>query len=1487
MDVRELVRQIGNKEPLNPYQVAGITEVIRRSGATIQDGTTLVAEDLSRVLMILDRTGEEAARFLVSLTQDDSRLSLRPRFPRESLDLLVDLTGFKGRRQAIQENLIPVLDEIPNWLDLVKVLSRYALDRDDEALGDHLSDVMEILLAYLFAAISQPFDSSARSDAEYALCRLLESIIKKANETTFPAYLPSVEKGLDFLKDAFSRPINSLERRVLEISGIRSVLAEREDEARLALTRRVDVVEAQAILTALREIRHCPPELLSKLEQALRKVQFLQKDRFVSEVLEQIKLQSEGEIERRRQACRAVLAEQRDSEASELSEAVQFMRSIGDRWRHILEAFEDMANGVPAEVQAVLAQILASQILEIDKPEVKELLIEGVCRIVARLEASRKLASKNLVDTFTSLLLDRAYSSSNTAEVVSSLKAVESLGVTLGRAGYFLMAQELLDHILPRPLIRPAAARYTIEDDDTGEPLVLAEEAGVNEAHTQHVKSLLAIVASNPRVMHRLIPYVIVQCEIGGTRLYDEDLIQYWISSLLRSNTSITHFLIRTLIKAIPYSFKDIGPLDSLRLTAAGLAKELADRGVKPIGNFLGKLRGDIHWRGSVENFYFAQSVVKYFSTSDPQTISEWMPRESMPYLAMDKWCTDSEAENIRNLTDRIFSDLGIESAGKESMMALVTVDTSRYRNDPAWCEFSRRMVLDVIELVKGLYKKYFIVTQFTAGSDVEEDLARLDKIISDRQNVKERLLTPDLKDPLPPPVTITEGAGDHLQEIEKIRADRPGAPIVLRAKKAGHAYAQKATYIEERFQAFNEDLEFEATQETVATSINTTHFDEVTFENLPLALVFIDHLVRGVAVNGHSSYYLSRTGRDLKLAGRLSLTFDKVRDLLKVIKKELDDVHAAYRSWFEEPIDRLLSDCSMDDLPRKLKDLTTLKHVPDTDFFKNYLKTLYVSDLQARDGNLRVLETFIDKVDLFLNQHLAESTRKVVPVPSERAPTVPFYFPTPEKISPCRIGLKASLLRYAKNTPPYFVITTDMKLRPAAAMVADPELREGLARSMEKLGAIWGRRLGDRENPGLFSVRSGSRISMPGMMTTITNVGINDEIAEALSRKVGQWFAYDCYRRFLQEFAQAAFGVEREEFQQVIDRRKAQFEVLRKAEMSGEQMKTLAFDYKERVAEFAPEMIELLDKGKLLDILIHSAVVVVHSFYGKPATKYRQAARIDGDWGTPAIVQAMVYGNMEMKSSGTGVMSYNPFTMEIRGDFAQADQGTDVVDGKVSTIPVHDRWKRLPTLASAMPEVWKELYSIMFETAEKLHFDTRMEYTIEKGKIFILQIRKDRERKEHIPSLKSFGYRVIAQGTGVYGKIFRGIMVTDRSQIAPYRHLNKAQSIIDAMNESLPVTEKLDGFIFVVNDPVPEEIMEEIFSLPVATALVSRLGGRGAHAADIAMQLDKVYVGQVAHIEKFAGKPEWVKFDDLEVVVGSKMIIHGQTGEIALYGRD
>ncbi len=1077
MDSKELIRGLGQKEPLNPFQIAGLMAIIDSLGIELNENCKLRISNFPAVMAILDRTGAEAAEYLVRAEFSDSLVTIDRRFTPEHISQIIDLTTFPGRKDSIRENLIPLLEEIPNWLDLVRILSRYSLDKGDAISVDNTDRVLPIVCAYFFAAAVQPFDKEAASDAEYSLIKLIEHIIITSSSQTPESCVHYVTVIMDFLKNrVLSKSLNPLERRLPALIGIRSALLKNDIPKKDDLFHNLDLLFAQTLQTALTEIKACPSILYEKLEQALDRHTFAESEQFRQEILFKINLCSELEIQSRRSRLSEVIENHAMINESEIRDHISFIRNLSDQWRDILVSFENLIDSIPLKIQESFAQIVAVQILAIDKPDVKELLIKGFCNSVIRLEKTRKQASRDLVHSFAELLLNTAYTNANHKEVVSSLKAIEALGVTLGKAGYFLMAQELIDQLICKPLIPPAVSRYTIEDDDTGEPLVLAEETGLNRSHVQQVKTLLAITASNPRIMHRLIPYLIVQLEIGGTRLCDEDLIQYSISALLRSNSSITHFLVRTLIKAIPYSFKEIGPLDDLRLTAAGLAKELADRGTKPIGNFLGKLRGDIHWRGSVENFYFVLAIMRYFESDSPEYLSDYMPSESMPYLKMEYWCKPDEAVGIKALTRQIFSDLKVKFSEKDGWTPLLHFDPQPYFNREDYPQFSSHIVLNVINLLQGLHKKYFIDKDTLQEGMSEKDMHRLDEVINERKELKEKFLVPDNKEPLPLAVTLTEGVDDHHQEMERVKRDQPGSPIILRAKKTGHAYAQKAVYIEERFEAFNKDLALESLQETLATSVNNTYFDQITPENLRDALMFIDQLVRGISVNGHSSYYLEQAGRDLRRADFLGLTFDKVRDIIAIIKKELDDIHALYRMWFEAPFDGVLTSCSMERLPRKLKDLTTLKEVPESDFFKNYLKTLYLSDLQARDGNLRVLETFIDKIEFFFGLRLADSGKRVVGK-TRVARETPFYFPDPEDISPCRIGLKASLLRFAENTPSYFVITTDQRLKPMSDMLEDREFRNGLKSAVERLGTIWGRSFGDPHR---------QRVSAPGLLMTV-----------------------------------------------------------------------------------------------------------------------------------------------------------------------------------------------------------------------------------------------------------------------------------------------------------------------------------------------------------------------------------------------------------------
>lgn len=1485
MSIKTIIRDFSQKEPLNPYQISGMASVIKAYQAYNEEVEGIELEFQDQALMILDRSAGPASEYLLEANNSGKFIRLSPKGTPERLDLLMEITRFQGRRNAIKDNLINVLYELPNWADVVKAIGRYSLERDDNHMGEKIPHIMDLLLSYLKASAAQPFDKEARREAEYTLLKIIEDILKKTDDALLYLYEGFLKDSMEFLlKDPLMAPLNNLERRTPILMSILSSIKSRPERIRSEFEPIAQKLIAAAIRTALGELTACSTDLVRDFERAIETTDLEIKQEIKAKILERIKKCSQDEIDEIYEKFGQVIKGHQSLCDEEIKTTVKYIRDAGEDWRYIVSEYEKLGDSLPYEIHESLAALLASQVIAVDRKDINATLVTGLCKIILRLEKIRKLGSRQLLMKLVSDFSNIIHTSDSTNEKLIALNCIKSIGETIGKNGYFLLAQDLQDELLKRPLIHPKERKYAVEDDDTGEPLVLAEDIGENKAHVTHLKTLLAIVASNPRIMYRLIPYITVQIEMRGARICDEDLIQLDISKLLRANARITHFPVRTLIKALPYSFKDIGPLDTLRQTAAGLAKELSNRGVKPIGNFLGKLRGDIHWRGSIDNFYFAKGIIAYLCAGDPEAISEWMPKESLPYLHMDCWSSSEEQKEILDLCNTIFKERNIDPKTNDSLPDLLALDTASLGELNGPENFPARLVRDMIDLVQGLYSKYFVTKQSLGGSSVQKDLDALSKIIAERKDLKDLYLTPDDPSDLPTAITLTEGGQDYVRELDRLHREAPDTPIISRAKKTGHAYAQRGSYIEERFEAFNKDISLESRQETLATSINNSHFDEITEANLGLGLIFLDHLVQGVVVNGHSSLYLQQTGNDLKNAGSLDLTYDKVRDLLRILKHELDDIQRHYSNRFEQPFDDFLSSIENTNIPRKLRELTTLNEIPESDFFKNYLKTLYISDLQARDGNLRVLEIFHEKLELFLDRRLADSAKVVSQPGSEPIKKYPFYFPEFGELSPCKIGTKASLLRFAENTPPYFVITTDRPYIPSEIYTSRPEFKKELTECVRKLEATWGRRFGDPTNPGLFSVRSGGRISMPGMMTTITNVGINDKIAESLSNRIGRWFAYDCYRRFLQEFSQAVFNISREEFQDIIDERKRRWRLARKAEMTKEQMTQLAFDYKQRVKELAPDVVDMLDNDRLMDILIMAGTAVMKSYESRAAQKFKKAARIDGNWRTPVIIQAMVYGNMETSSSGAGVVTYSPFTMELKGDFSYGDQGADVVDGKVATMPVYDLWKQEETMASTMPEQWKRLSSLIYTIAERLSLDVGLEYTIEKGEVFILQIRKQKERPAQMRSLTQSDCNVIARGTGVSGNIFRGIMVTESSQIAPFRHITKANSIIEAMNKDLGDNEKLDGFIFVVNDPVAEEVMEEVFSLPVATALISRLGGRGAHVGDIAKALGKVYVGQVKDLRKFFGKPTVLRFGSMDVVVGSKMIIHGQTGEIALY---
>ena len=266
------------------------------------------------------------------------------------------------------------------------------------------------------------------------------------------------------------------------------------------------------------------------------------------------------------------------------------------------------------------------------------------------------------------------------------------------------------------------------------------------------------------------------------------------------------------------------------------------------------------------------------------------------------------------------------------------------------------------------------------------------------------------------------------------------------------------------------------------------------------------------------------------------------------------------------------------------------------------------------------------------------------------------------------------------------------------------------------KMEEITGKKFGDKENPLLVSVRSGARASMPGMMDTILNLGLNEDVVEVLSKKSGnpRW-AWDCYRRFIQMFSDVVMEVGKKYFEQLIDKMKAEKGVTQDVDLTAEDLKELAGQFK---AEYKAKIgSDFPDEPK--EQLMEAIKAVFRSWDNPRANVYRRDNDIPYSWGTAVNVQMMAFGNMG-ETSGTGVaFTRNPATGEkkLMGEFLMNAQGEDVVAGVRTPQPIAQ-------LHDTMPEVYDQFVKIC-DTLEDHYRDMQdMEFTIEDKKLYMLQTR-------------------------------------------------------------------------------------------------------------------------------------------------------------------
>ena len=322
-----------------------------------------------------------------------------------------------------------------------------------------------------------------------------------------------------------------------------------------------------------------------------------------------------------------------------------------------------------------------------------------------------------------------------------------------------------------------------------------------------------------------------------------------------------------------------------------------------------------------------------------------------------------------------------------------------------------------------------------------------------------------------------------------------------------------------------------------------------------------------------------------------------------------------------------------------------------------------------------------------------------------------------------------AEMANLGLPVPPGFTITTDVCTYYYGHNKEYPkDLRAQVEKALAQVGRITGKTFGDKSNPLLVSVRSGARASMPGMMDTVLNLGLNDETVEALAKKSGdRRFAYDSYRRFITMYSDVVLGVGHEHFEELLDHHKERQGYSLDTDLSADDWAELVVRYKKRVKDELRQDFPQNPHQQLWGAI----GAVFGSWMNQRAITYRKLHNIPENWGTAVNVQAMVFGNMG-DTSATGVaFTRNPSTGEkkLYGEFLINAQGEDVVAGirtpqEISEAARKEASSDKPSMEYTLPKAYAELKRI-YNVLERHYRDMQdLEFTVEQGKLWMLQTR-------------------------------------------------------------------------------------------------------------------------------------------------------------------
>lgn len=983
-------------------------------------------------------------------------------------------------------------------------------------------------------------------------------------------------------------------------------------------------------------------------------------------------------------------------------------------------------------------------------------------------------------------------------------------------------------------------------------------QLSVNENHIKNIRVWLELIEYSESNMEKLLSALIVNLQLGGIFINDTDLFQRDITKILNSDVAPYYKKVKQLTRIFPVYFNEIGAEGEIRKVTTTM-DEISHREDKLV-HFL---RKQVHTESNNTLIGLTLRIFKFWHDGKLENLKDALPINV--YDSIDKsskWFAPIH-EMVNKLCEINSSSpedlLDIENDVFESMLEQLPDDHSK----------NKERLRDIKILYDHLKEKYSFETV-----DIISLLSRYSYLSKeDINSFKQALDNNDV-----------EKSVRHIYEFMNILKDIIFNPepskswenIYHKRHIAIGIPSMYGVYREPKFEALGLTFRLEnlATRlmEEVVDQINLNYISAKTLNNIYFIL---DYFREGLELDGITNQSFNSNLLMLKYSLRSqSFSFDQYINIFQFIAEDIKKtIERYFINTYETPLNTII--------PQILKSKTNDSVLPENfvetsnkmseEFYRNALAEAFL---------MQPLDNFTSKILVSLRKMADNLNPKVIKkIMSYNSTLIVTQLRTPNPIVDNQVfmGSKAYHLKKLRiagfPVPPGYVLTTEL-FRNYNAIMGHPELLNELhkmiSKNLKKIEVASSKEFGNPKNPLLLSVRSGTAISMPGAMDTMLNIGLNDEVAESLSKIPGfEWSAWDSYRRLIQSWGMA-FGMERDTFDQVMESCKTKYGAKQKVNFSSEEMKYTAYAYKKTLHDS-----NITFEEDVFKQLLTSINVVIESWSSERAEVYRKNLQISNEWGTAVVVQQMIFGNLK-DTSGSGVtFTQNPkqrkLGVELYGDFTLRSQGEDIVAGLVK--PMHISNNQISgnddgknTLENMFPDIYKKLYEISTELTGTFGYSPQeIEFTFESEKpedLYILQIRDlDMFTKDDIKvfDIAIEQMKLAGRGIGIGSSALNGRIAFDMDDIVMIRKKYPDESVI-----------------LVRPDTVPDDI-GMIFA---TDGLLTAKGGATSHAAVTATRLGRTSIVNCSSMTVLENK-KLCRFDNYEFSTADKIAIDGHLGNV------